>query len=45
VSAGIEAVMSVSMKPGATALAVPPSRATTGAVARVCPMTPALEKA
>ena len=41
----LDLVMSVSMKPGATALAEPPSAATSGAVARVCPITPAFEKA
>ena len=39
---GIEAVMSVSMKPGATAFTVPPNSATTGASASVMPMRPDL---
>ncbi len=40
--------MSVSMKPGATAFAVPPGpsgAASRRANARVCPMTPAFENA
>src|SRR5690606_10404174 len=45
VAKGMRAVMSVSMKPGATALAVPPCSASTGAVARTMPITPPLEAA
>ncbi len=45
VNAGIAAVISVSMNPGATALAVPPRAAKSPAEAAVSPMTPAFEVA
>ena len=44
-AAGILAVMSDSMNPGATALMVPPFSAISGAVAATAPITPALEAA
>ena len=44
-AAGILAVMSDSMNPGATALMVPPLAAISGAVAATRPITPALEAA
>ena len=42
---GIAAVISVSMKPGATALIVCPFSASTGASVSTVPITPALEAA
>jgi hypothetical protein len=45
VASGIFPVISVSMKPGATALTVMPRAATSGVRACTRPMTPALEAA
>jgi hypothetical protein len=42
---GIDAVIFVSMNPGATALIVPPRSASTGASACTVPMIPAFEVA
>ena len=45
VANGILAVISVSMKPGATALMEPPCAPSSGAVARTMPITPPLDAA